>query len=68
MKKSLLETLKGMSVSKARQVAEASGHLVMEVPEGVVLAAVAFPNTVVLWMRDDGTVGDVTAGDPLELK
>ena len=68
MKKSLLASLKGIKSSKARQIAESDGHLVMEIPVGVALASAAYPNTVVLWVEDDDTVREATAGDPLELE
>lgn len=68
MKKALLESLKGIPVSNARMIVRSAGHLVMEVPEGVNLPAVAMPNTVVLWSRDDGMVSEATAGDPLEVR
>lgn len=68
MRQSFLDSLKGMSASKAREAAQKAGHLVTEIPDGMAAAAVAYPNTVILWLDECENVARATAGDPLEVK
>jgi len=68
MKTEFLEKLAGMTVFGATNLCKKEGYEVEVVDEGCeAMAAIALPNTVVLWEKPKGMVGVATAGDPLEL-
>jgi hypothetical protein len=67
MKSEFLTNLQGMAVEKAKQAVEMAGHIAYVVPEGFVIAAVAYPNTVILWQME-GRILVAQAGDPIELE
>lgn len=67
MKQSLLDSLKDLTSREAEAVVLGEGLDVMVVENGDAIAAVAMPQTVVLWLDSTGLVANATAGDPLEL-
>lgn len=67
MKKSLLESLPGLSVHDAGKVVAEAGCSVQLVPDGEAIALLAMPDTVVIWHRD-GHVTAVRAGDPFDIE
>lgn len=68
MKRTLLESLKGLSRKEAEVAVTSAGLEPHTVENGEAIAMAAMPNTVILWLDDRDCVTVVTAGDPLELE
>lgn len=67
IKQSLLDSLEGLPLDTAQEMAKAAGHEVEVVPEdAMAITLQARPNTVILW-QEAGLVSLAQAGDGLEL-
>lgn len=63
-----LTSLAGLPLPKAYQAVTKGGFNYLPVEVGTALAAVAIPNTVVVWYNENEVVVKATAGDPVELR
>lgn len=68
MKRTLLESLKGLSRKEAEVAVTSAGLEPYTVENGSAIALLALPNTVILWLDAQDCVSSATAGDPLELE
>jgi len=68
IKQSFLNTLKGKDEQDAKDACWDNEHLVRVIPNGMANIALAYGNTVLLWIDEGGYVAEATAGDGLELE
>lgn len=68
MKRSLLESIRGLPKLEAQAIAEKAGLKVIVLDEGQCQTSIARGDTVILEVNKTGTVVGVEAGDPLQVE
>ncbi len=63
IKQSFLNSLQGLFQDQAQALVESEGLTFMGVNMGMAISRILRPDTIICWVDEDGTVGNVEPGD-----